>query len=99
MATGSQILRNLYRSRERWQRNCQKPKSMWIAETKCHPGRQKDQKVLKTMWSAGCWPDGWGTQGQDDDGPGEQPGRSLKNPLHAMDTVVQSEQPSATFHF
>jgi hypothetical protein len=36
---------------------------MGIAETKCHPCRQKDQKMLKIMCGAGYWPDGWGAQG------------------------------------
>jgi hypothetical protein len=63
MTTGNPILRNLDRSREYWQRNCQKPGSTWIAQPKCHPGRQKDQKMLKTMCGACYWPDGWGAQG------------------------------------
>ena len=50
MATGNPSLRHLDRSRECRQRNCQKPESMWIAETKCHPGREKDQEMLKIVW-------------------------------------------------
>jgi len=50
-------LRNLDRSRECWLRNyCRKPKSIGIAETKCHPGRQKDYKMLEIMLCAGRWP-------------------------------------------
>ena len=78
MTTGNPILRNLDRSRECWQRNCQKPDSTWIAQPKCHPGRQEDQEMLKIMCGAGCGPDGWGAKGQNDDGGGEQPGHSLK---------------------
>jgi hypothetical protein len=55
--------------------------SMWIAEAKCHPGREKDQKMLKIVWRAGCWPDGRGAEGSDD-AAGEQQGPSLKNLLH-----------------
>src|SRR5215831_10962987 len=83
MATRSPNLRHLDRSCECWLRNyCRKPKSIGIAETKCHPGRQKDQKMLKIMWCAGRWHDGCGTQGSNDDDAGEQPGHSLKNRLH-----------------
>jgi hypothetical protein len=95
MATGNPSLRNLDHNRECRQRNCQKPGSMWIAETKCHPGRDKDQKMLKIVWGAGCWPDRRGAEGQSDDGPGEQKCRSLKNPLHMTDTVVRSEKTRA----
>jgi hypothetical protein len=83
MATGNPSLRNLDRNRECRQRKCQlKPESMWIAEAKCHPGREKDQKMLKIVWRAGCWPDGRGAEGQGDDAAGEQQGPSLKNLLH-----------------
>jgi len=34
-------------------------------------------------------PDGWRAERQDDDGPGEQPGRSLKDPLHVMSALLQ----------
>jgi hypothetical protein len=54
MTTGNPILRNLDRSRESWQRNCQQPDSTWIAQPKCHLDRQKDQKMLKIMCGAGC---------------------------------------------
>jgi hypothetical protein len=63
MTTGNPILRNLDRTRECRQRNYQKPDSTRIAQPKCHPGRQKDQKMLKIMGGAGYWPDGWGAQG------------------------------------
>jgi len=71
MTAGSPILRNLDRSREGRQRNHQKPGSTWIAESKCHPGRQKDQEMLKIMRGAGCWPYGRKAERQDDDGPGQ----------------------------
>ncbi len=54
-------MRNLDRGRECRERNCQKPKSIGIAETKCHAGHYKDQKMLKIMLCAGRWPDRCGT--------------------------------------
>src|SRR5262245_26796058 len=96
MATGNPSLRNLDRGRESQQRNCQKLESMRIAETKCHPGREKDQKMLKIVWGAGCCPYGHGAEGQSDDGPDEQKCDSLKNPLHTTTTVVPSEKPART---
>ena len=63
MTTGNPILRNLDRSREYWQRNCQKPAPTRIAQPKSYPGRQKDQKMLKIMCGASYWPNGWGAQG------------------------------------
>ena len=53
MATGNPNLRYLDRSRECQQRDGHKPVSMWIAESKCHAGRQKYQKMLETMSGAG----------------------------------------------
>src|SRR5262245_49953935 len=95
MATGNPSLRNLDHGRECQQRNCQKPESMRIAETKCHPGRKKDQKMLEIVWGAGCWPDGRGAEGQGDNGPGEQKCRNLKTPLHMTATAVRSEKTRA----
>src|SRR5215475_5865505 len=92
MAPGNRSLRNLNRSCECRHHNCQEPESMRIAETKCHPGREKDQKMLKIVWGDGCGPDGRGAKGQGDDGAGEQKRRSLRNPLHMTATVVRFEK-------
>src|SRR5262245_27978863 len=95
MATGNPSLRNLDHGRECQQRNCQKPESMRIAETECHPGRKKDQKMLEIVGGAGCWPDGRGAKGQGDNGPGEQKCDSPKKPWHATTIVVRSEKTRA----
>jgi hypothetical protein len=81
---GGPNLRNLDRSRECQQRDGQKPESAGIAETKCHAGRQKDQKMLEIMSGAGYQPGRRRTKRQDDNGQGEQPGRNLKQSLHFM---------------
>jgi hypothetical protein len=45
--------------------------------------------MLKTMCGAGYWPDGGRAERQDDDGPGEQPGDSLKDSLHVTSPLLQ----------
>jgi hypothetical protein len=96
MAAGNPILRKLDCSRESWQRNCQQPGSTWMAKTKRHPSRQKDKKMFKTVCGPGCWPDGWRAERQDDNGRGEQPGRSLKDLLHmALSLGTSSRLPAS----
>jgi hypothetical protein len=45
--------------------------------------------VAKTMCGAGYRPDGWRTERQDDNGPGAQSGRSLKDPLPVTSPLLQ----------
>jgi hypothetical protein len=45
--------------------------------------------MLKTMCGAGCRPDGWRAERQDDNGPGEQLGGSLKDALHVTSPLLQ----------
>ncbi len=84
MATGNPNLRKFDHGRKYRQRHGQKPESTWIAETKCHSGRQKDQKMLEIMAGAGYRPGRWGTKRQHDDSQGKQPGCNLKQALHFM---------------
>jgi hypothetical protein len=54
------------------------------------PERSKNaQNHVRRRLSADGWRDGWRAERQDDNGPGEQPGRSLKDPLHVTSPLLQ----------